>query len=34
VPQASGTFYYYIKGTCGNTNPTPLELKGDVTLVR
>jgi gliding motility-associated-like protein len=34
MPQASGTFYYYIKGTCGNTSPTPLELKGDLTLVR
>ena len=34
VPQASGTFYYYLKGTCGNSSPTPLELKGDITLVR
>ena len=34
VPQDGGTFFYYLKGTCGNTSPTPLELKGDVTLIR
>jgi gliding motility-associated-like protein len=34
IPQDGGTFFYYLKGTCGNTSPTPLELKGDVTLIR
>lgn len=34
IPQDGGTYFYYLKGTCGNTSPTPLELKGDVTLIR
>jgi gliding motility-associated-like protein len=32
--QDIGTYYYFIKATCGNSNEHPVSLKGDITLIR
>jgi gliding motility-associated-like protein len=34
VPCEMGTYYYYLKFTCGSAQDKVLEMKGDVTLVR
>lgn len=34
IPQDLGTYYYYLKATCGNGAERELETKGDVILIR